>query len=94
MLPFALLIVVGIHRLNGNRWPLVTAALATVLAAAVSGLADEFVVPIFWYSNQMLEAIGVDRFEFMLMPKLLVCFVGGMVLAWLCRRRMPTEAFA
>ena len=93
LLPFALLFVCGIHRLNLNRWPLVTAALATVLALVVSGLTHEFIAPIFTDNNEMLEMIGLDRFQYMLLPGLLVCFVGTLAVAWWSRRPKPTEAF-
>jgi hypothetical protein len=92
MLPFALFFVWGIHRLNLNRWLPLTAALATVLAVAVSGLIQKFVAPVFAYSHQMLGALGVYRFEYMLLPGLLVCFAGGLALAWSRKRHGPIEA--
>lgn len=93
LLPFALLFVCCIQRLNLNRWLPVTAALATVLAVVVSSLIHEFVYPIFMYRNHVIEYLGFHRFEYLLMPWLVVCFVGALALAWLCRRGEPTEAF-
>ena len=91
-LPFALLFVCGIQRLKLNRWLSVTAALATVLAVVASGLIHEFIYPIFMYRNHVIESLGLHRFEYLLLPGLLVCFVGALALASLCKRGEPTEA--
>lgn len=59
----------------------------------VSGLIHEFIAPIFMYNKEMLEMIGLDRFQYVLLPGLLVCFVGGLALAWWSKGGEPTEAF-
>jgi hypothetical protein len=86
LLPFAMIFVWGCHRINLNRWLVVTAALATVFAVIASSLIAEFVAPIFLYVDQLLQFFGVSQFMIYLLPNLLVCFVGSMILAWWFRR--------
>ncbi|MEM8725155.1 MAG: hypothetical protein AAGE86_06510 [Pseudomonadota bacterium] len=93
LLPFALLFVWGTHRLKLNRWILVTAALATVFALVVSELTHKFIGPIFIYSDQVLEMVGMGRFFYLFMPGVLVCFGGSLALAWWRKRNEPTAAF-
>lgn len=89
LLPFALFFVWGVRRLNLNRWPFATAALATIFAVVVSYITDEYVAPIFVYSNKIIEMLGLGRFEYMALPAIFVCFAGAFVMAWTHTRREP-----
>jgi len=86
LLPFALVFVWTLHRINLDRWLFVTAVSATVLAVIASSLVAEFIAPIFLYVDQALQIIGVGRFMIYLLPSLLVCFIGSMILAWWLKR--------
>ncbi len=96
LLPFALLFVLGLHRINLDRWLVVSAASATVFAVIASSLVSQFIAPIFLYVHQAMETFGVNQFEIFLMPNLLVCFTGAMIFAWWLKRNRVSrveEAF-
>ncbi|MEP2736182.1 MAG: hypothetical protein ABJP34_07770 [Erythrobacter sp.] len=80
--PLVLACVWGIHRLKLNRWTIVTAALATIFSIIAMGFLDLFVGGIYLIVEQMLIEIGVNRFMYMLIPNLLVCFVAALSFAW------------
>ncbi|MEO0908568.1 MAG: hypothetical protein AAFY07_13695, partial [Pseudomonadota bacterium] len=90
LLPFAMLFVWCAHRLALNRWVLVTAILATVFALIASSFLHENIVQIF-YTDTILEMVGLSRFWYLLMPAISVCFVGAFALACWCKGREPTE---
>ena len=86
-LPIAIFFVWLFHRFRLNRWLVVTALLATLLSVIVTGILDLFVGKIYSVAQQMLVAVGLNRFGYMLMPNLLVCLVGAIVFAWWFKHR-------
>ena len=92
ILPFALLFVWGLHRVNLNRWLVLTAASATVFAVIASSLVSEFIAPIFLYIDQAMEIFGVVQFQIFLMPNLLVCFFGAMIFSWWLKQNRASRA--
>ena len=86
VLPFSLLLVWGLRGFKLNRWPIVTAAFATVLTAFILSAVHELVYPIFIFVDWLLRMIGINQFMIYLMPNLVVCFVGSLGLScWLKR---------
>ena len=85
-LPFAIVFVWLLHRLNLNRWLIVTTTLATIASIVLAGALDAFVWPIYSMAEALLHAIGVHRFFYLLLPNLSVCFAGALFFGWRIRR--------
>ncbi len=90
-LPLALAFVWGFHRFGLDRWLVMTAALATILSVIVMGILDLFVANIYFFAEQVLHEIGVNRFVYMLIPNLLVCLVGALGFGWWLKQHLHDD---
>ncbi len=86
LLPFVFLLTWGFHRLDLDRWLVLTSSLVIALSVIFTSVIDMFIAPIFLLISQVLEMIGVNRFMYFLMPNLLVWFGGAISFGWWLRR--------
>jgi hypothetical protein len=86
-LPLALFFVWGFHRIGLDRWFVLNGVLATILSVVCLGVFAEFVWNIYYFSEELLLMIGINRFEYMLLPNLSVCLIGALGFGWWLKRR-------
>lgn len=90
-LPLALLFVWGMNKLGLGRRLVLTALLATILSVFATEILNAFAWSIYLLADNLLDQMGVHRFMYMVIPNLLVCFLGALGFgAWLIDRR-PTH---